>query len=164
MAEGDPRDDDGAEPRAGAFRYAMIDLAVAEALRSQVAGLQPPVGETLFDRRADRRLLLVAPWLVRLSLAQDIGRRLEELGPSLPWGCYVYSTVDISSLRAALRRFNIARLPNSARKVLFRYWDPRVMRVFLAVANKAQRELLFEWIERIEAPDRSFAATAPRTD
>jgi len=138
------------------FRYAVIDLAVADQMRPKVLGRLRTEAETLFARNASRKVLEVGPWLVRLSQAPDIQRSLDALDPELPWGYYVYAAIDIVSLRQTLRRFNLVRLPEDGQEVLFRYWDPRVMRVFLQVANRDQRDKLFEFIDRIEAPDGSF--------
>lgn len=146
------------------FCYAVVDLASAQQLRPVIADQLPSVAEPLFAREFPRALLQVGPWLVRLSKAPEVERMLVEMGADLPWGYYVHSTFDIVSLRQSLRRFNLARLPDTQKEVLFRYWDPRVMRVFLDVATREQYRRLFELIEKLESPDGAFCAIAPNMD
>jgi hypothetical protein len=138
------------------FRYAVIDLASATEIRPLIARLRPSAAEPLFARTFAQELLDVGPWVVRLSKAPEVESMLANMSFDIPWGYYVHTTVDIISLRQSLRRFNLARIPDSSKAVLFRYWDPRVMRVFLDVASREQRKRLFEWIDRIEAADGSF--------
>lgn len=79
---------------------------------------------------------------------------------AVPRGYFVEASIDIVSLRHALGRFNLARLPSKTTPVLFRYREPRIMRVFLHVAHPEQSARLFEWVE---AADGSFDAVADRS-
>ncbi|MFT6605715.1 MAG: hypothetical protein ACJA2X_000891 [Halocynthiibacter sp.] len=143
-------------------RYAVIDLAVAETLRAALTDKRRDGIEPLFSRNFARKLLEVGPWLVRLSQAPDIETMLAEIGDELPWGYYVQSPVDILTLRKSLRRYNQAQIPNPPREVLFRYWDPRVMGVFLNITTDFQRERLFDWIDAFEVAGVSHYPNAPR--
>lgn len=142
------------------YKYAVVDLAAATSLRSAVLGKLRTVAEPLLARNAPIQVLEVGPWIVRLSKAEDIARALGTVGPDSPWGYYVYTSVDIVSLRQTLRRFNLVGLPGSPKPVLFRYWDPRVMRSFLEIASRSQRRSLFDFIDRVQALDGSFDAQA----
>ena len=107
----------------------------------------------LFSPEVPFDLLAVGPWL-----ANTAHLPLVEMGCDTPWGYFVHASIDIASLRYALLRFNLVELPNPRRTVLFRYWDPRVMKMFLEVATRDQRALLFEFIDRIEGPAGTFEA------
>lgn len=144
----------GIEP----LMYAVIDLAVCAQLRPVITRLKPPGCETLFSRSLAPELLEVGPWLVQLSKFPEIGRALTELGEDVPWGYFIFSIVDIVSLRHSLRKFNQVQIPNPPREVLFRYWDPRVMRQFLEFATPFQRDRLFQAIEEIEVGGRTYVA------
>jgi len=134
------------------FHYAVVDLANAASLRPIITTMNAPAVVTLFDQKAPRSLLRVAPWLVRLSRAPEVKAILSDTRATVPWGFYLYSTIEISSLRQSLRRFNLARLPDRERDVLFRYWDPRVMSVWLKAMTKHQHTRFFETVERVEVP------------
>jgi hypothetical protein len=138
------------------IRYAVVDLASAPALAEAVASLRPPQAETLFLPEMPARLLQAGPWLVDLGRTPEVAAALAGLGPRVPWGYYLHADVDLMWLRLGLRKFYLACMPGFARPVLFRYWDPRVLRDFMAVATSAQRRQFMEWILRIEAADGSF--------
>ncbi len=137
-------------PEPEAARYAVIDLASTQSLRPIITALKPAAAEPLFARSFAPELLEVGPWLVRLSKTSEIARALTRMGADVHWGYFIYTTVDIALLCQSLRRFNLARIPDMPDKMLFRYWDPRVMRVFLEVASHEQRARLFEGITCIE--------------
>ena len=140
------------------FRYAVIDLASAPEARPSIARLLPSASEPLFARTVAQELLDVGPWLVRLSKAPEIELMLANMSPEVPWGYYVHTLVDIVSLRQTLQRFNLALVPGHPQVVLFRYWDPRVMKVFLESATSHQRRMFFEFIDAVEAADWVFEA------
>ena len=135
------------------FRYAVIDLASAPTLRPAIPRLLSSIAEPLLARTMPLQLLQVGPWLVHLADAPEVAAALAALGPAAPWGYYLHAKVDIVSLRQALRKFNLAQLPDAQREVLFRYWDPRVLRIFLDHATPVQRGRFLEWIDRVEWAD-----------
>lgn len=92
------------------FRYAVIDLASAAALRSIVPKLLSAVAEPLLARNFDPTLLQVGPWIVHVTDAPEVDRILKTYATEIPWGYYVHTDIDIVSLRQALRKFNLAKL------------------------------------------------------
>jgi hypothetical protein len=147
-----------------AFRYAVVDLASAVSLRPVVPRLLSAVAEPLLARTMPLQLLEVGPWLVHLSGAPEVEATIAGYGRAVPWGYYVVSGVDILSLRQSLRKFNLAKLPDRPAEVLFRYWDPRVLRIFLDRATTVQRNQFFAWIDRIEWPDGAVMEKADKDD
>lgn len=139
----------------GSFRYVVIDLASAVALRPAVPRLLSSVAEPLLARNLPAQLLEVAPWLVDLSQAPEVAETLQTMGTRVPRGYYLVARIDLLSLRQALRKFNLAKLPDRKREVLFRYWDPRVLPTFLDHCTQAQRMRFMEWIDRVEFADGS---------
>lgn len=138
------------------FLYAVIDLATAKEIRPLIDRQVGSTAVTLFAQDQPRALLHVGPWLVRLSKAPEIASALSQYDRHVAWGYYVHSTFDILSLRKSLRYFNLAQIPPDRKEVLFRYWDPRVMRLFLEVASQHQRQRLFELIEQIDIGSSSY--------
>jgi len=131
----------------------VIDLASTPALRPLVPKLMSSVAEPLLARNAALPLLEVGPWIVNPEDASDVARILTSFAPDTPWGYYIHADIDIVSLRQALRKFNPATLEGTPREVLFRYWDPRVLRLFLTHASPVQRGRFMAWMARIEWPD-----------
>ncbi len=140
----------------GAFCYAVLDLASAAALRPVVPKLMSAVAEPLLSRSMAPQVLDVGPWLVDLTRVPEVARTITAWGASVPWGYYVYSKVDILSVRQSLRKFNLAKIEGTSREVLFRYWDPRVIKVFLNGTSPAQRAKFLDWIDRVEWADGSW--------
>ena len=135
------------------FRYAVVDLASAVSLRPVVPRLLSAIAEPLLDRSMPLHLLEVGPWLVLLDDAPEVDRTLAGYGTGVPWGYYLHAQVDLLSLRQSLRKFNLAQLPDRPKPVLFRYWDPRVLRIFLDRTSATQRGQFMSWIDSIAWPD-----------
>jgi hypothetical protein len=143
-------------------RYAVIDLAVVKPLRAPFTEKRTTAVETLLSWSFDKKLLAVGPWLVRLSDAPEVTNTLADYGRDVPWGYYVSASVDLLTLRKSLRRYNLVQIPGTPGKVLFRYWDPRVMATFLKVITEFQRERLFEWIDYIEVGGERHFGNRPK--
>lgn len=140
------------------FRYAIVDLATAGSLRPLVDLEPKSTAISLFAENQPRALLHVGPWLIRLSKAPEIQTALSQFDKHVAWGYYLHSTFDILSLRQSLRYFNLVRISPDQKEVLFRYWDPRVIRVFMDVASRDQRRRFFQLIEQIDIGSESFSA------
>lgn len=83
----------------------------------------------LYSGRLPRALEMVAPHLVELFPGNRLVHRWLDEGWSRSWGVFL-KIEDPSNLRHHLRRFLKVR-DESGRRLLFRYFDPRVLRVFL---------------------------------
>jgi hypothetical protein len=134
--------------------FAVLDAARDEAVLSLVHRLGLPA-RSLYAGEAEGAYGAAGPWLVAL------GRR----GPLLPelvgaawgraWGVLVASEASFREVRAALRRLVTVRL-DDGREVLFRFYDPRILRVILPTADADQLGYFFgEAVEAwlCEAPD-----------
>jgi hypothetical protein len=58
------------------------------------------------------------------------------------WGIFLTSRADLRSLRNHFRRFLMVLDPDG-RKLYFRYYDPRVLRVYLPTCNAEEREIVY---------------------
>jgi len=84
----------------------------------------------------------VAPYLVRLESGSEFSEWLLREGWGAHWGIFVGSTANLRALRDHFREFQTVELPDQ-RTVLFRYYDPRVLRSFLPVCNPAELGAFF---------------------
>lgn len=105
-------------------------------LRCLFAGDLPPV------------LASAAPYLVELdpdSVFVDVLR--EHWGDA--WGVLFRARADIEALRRHFRKLNVVRGPDGQR-LFFRYYDPRVLRVYLPTCTADELRQVFgpvdEWI------------------
>lgn len=109
----------------------------------QVAQKAMEVSQTarsLFRGIEEREYWAVAPYLIMVDelLFDWIVEHLWEK----PWGFFLTSEADIDSLRRHLRRFLIVEIPDG-RKVLFRYYDPRILRPFLKSSSREELRRFF---------------------
>lgn len=116
--------------------FALLDSCIDSQISHKAMELSP-TARSLFRGVEEREYWAIAPYLFRVDevLFDWI---LDHLW-SKPWGFFLTSEADIDILRRHLRRFLIVQIPDG-RKVLFRYFDPRILRPFLK--SSTQEELL----------------------
>jgi pSer/pThr/pTyr-binding forkhead associated (FHA) protein len=120
----------------GLMLYAMLDAArdprVLQLLRTH-----SELFYSLYDGAEGERYGDVAPYLVELSPASRLCDELvrEHWGQS--FGSFLFSQADFKTVRRHLRKF--LKVENEARKeMLFRFYDPRVLRAFLPTCSREQ--------------------------
>jgi hypothetical protein len=134
--------------------YAIVDAAQGRTapVRAARAGLQT---RSLYEGRLGAKLRDVAPHLVALSLDAAFARWLFD-----NWarnvGVILQSRADFAELRRHLRKFLLVK-DDSGKKYRFRYYDPRVLRVFLPTCSSAEGKDFFGPVARYYAADRSGA-------
>jgi hypothetical protein len=122
--------------------YAVLDAArddrVLQLLRESVE-----MHRSLYDGVEGEALDDVAPYLVRLPSGSRLLEQLVEEGWGGSWGIYLTSTASPTALRRHLRRFLVVANEATGREVYFRFYDPRVLRVFLPTCSTLQLGELF---------------------
>ncbi|MQL49302.1 DUF4123 domain-containing protein [Photorhabdus khanii] len=111
-------------------RYAVIDGAAEPRLFFILEHFDPPV-TCLYDESLQPELLKVAPYLVEVT--EKVGLFLAEWGT--PWGIFLHSQADMRTLRQHLRKYLQVLLPDQAKPVFFRFYDPRNIWDFLSVLS-----------------------------
>lgn len=86
--------------------------------------------QSLYEGEQGAKLAQVAPYLVRLQKESKLLEALVKEGWGKSWGIYLTSPSDLQEVRRHFRHFLEVKLP-SGEQVYFRFYDPRVMRVFL---------------------------------
>ena len=84
----------------------------------------------------------IAPWLAELTPRSWLLDALFRHGWGESWGMLVNSRRSFKQLRRHLRRFLYIRT-ELGEKLYFRFYDPRVLRVFLPTCDKAQLDEFF---------------------
>jgi pSer/pThr/pTyr-binding forkhead associated (FHA) protein len=93
--------------------------------------------QSLYEGARGARLAGVAPYLVRLPADSEFIAALAKEGSGKSWGVFLTCGLPLKELRKHLRHFLRVTLP-SGEKVLFRYYDPRVLRVYLPTCNEQE--------------------------
>ena len=110
------------------------------------------IRRTKLDRRClflgdlHPRLARAAPYLVHLSRRSPWTRELLEAGWGRSWGIFVRSPAILQDLRRHFRRF-LQVQDEDGRRLFFRFYDPRVLRVYLPTCNRRELEYIFGPIE-----------------
>ena len=121
---------------------------------------------SLYAGQAALKLEAVSPYLVYLPPQSALLQRIVESGWGQSWGIFLTSSQSAETVWHELRRSLMVTMEETGKYVYFRFYDPRVLRVFLPVADPEQRAQLFGTISSVlmEAEDGSamlrFAARA----
>ena len=111
----------------------------------------------LFAGKLAPELAAAAPYLVHLYRRERFTRELLELGWGGSWGIFVAAPATMEELRLHFRRFLRVSDPHG-RKLLFRYYDPRVLRVYLPTCTAEELATVFGPVHRLFAESEDGAA------
>ena len=98
-------------------------------------------------------LEMATPYLLQLEHGNEETRRLIELSWGNSWGVFLRSSTSLSNLRKHLRTFLIV-LDSRGRRMAFRYYDPRILRVYLPTCTTQELRTVFGPIESFWTEDR----------
>jgi hypothetical protein len=101
----------------------------------------------LYQGAAATELAAVAPYLVGLGTTNRVFDWIWANGWGESWGIFVWSLVSAEVLRAHFRRLTMVRTLDGSR-LLFRFYDPRVLPLFLQTCDAAQLREMFGPVER----------------
>jgi hypothetical protein len=97
-----------------------------------------------------------APWLLRLMPGQPSTEQFFARAWNRAWGILIATSVPSRELRRHLRRFFVVRTEDK-KKMLFRYYDPRVLRIFLPTCTPEEVTQFFgpisAMVAEAEEPD-----------
>ncbi len=107
----------------------------------------------------------VAPYLVRLTKGSQDTRRLVDAAWGNAWGVFLQSKADLEPLRRHLRLF-LSVLTEKKKKLLFRFYDPRVLRPYLPSCTEQELQTFFGPIDAyvLEGEDPDEAVVHARVD
>jgi hypothetical protein len=136
--------------------YVILDTArderIYEFIRS--SGLQ---SQCLYSGRIPIELAKVAPYLLRLEKDHPSTEWLIDAGWGESWGIFLHSGSRIDTLRQHFHSFLTVETEDGKRMV-FRYYDPRVFRVYLPTCRIGELKTVFGPVRNfiLETGDPSF--------
>ena len=115
----------------------------------------------LYSGPLSTALEAAAPYLVQLDHNDADTRRFLEHAWGNCWGVFLKCGAHANTLRHHLRKFLVVRDPEG-RRLVFRYYDPRVLRIYLPTCTPEELGLFFGpieciWLEGEDACDGVFA-------
>jgi hypothetical protein len=121
--------------------FVILDGARDDRVYSAVRGTFLPK-DCLYAGDLPWQLQMTAPYLVQLERDDRFTRHILEKGWGNNWGSFLRTETGIKQLRRHLRQFLRVR-DEAGRRLIFRYYDPRVLRVYLATCWPAELETFF---------------------
>ena len=121
--------------------YAILDGASVPDLPQTLARFEAE-SECLFRGDLEPDMALVAPYLVRLPPEAPFAEWLVDQGWGRHWGVFAISKADLRDLRMHLRTVLKVYGPD-LKPLYFRYYDPRVLRVYLPICNEQESQTIF---------------------
>jgi pSer/pThr/pTyr-binding forkhead associated (FHA) protein len=126
--------------------YAILDAARDPMIYQLMQGCEEE-HQSLYEGTKGEELALVAPYLVRLPSGSPFLETLIEKGWGKSWGVYLTSLAPFAELRKHLRKFLTVQKETGG-TLYFRYYDPRVLRIFLPTCNEEEWSQFFGPIAR----------------
>ena len=146
-------------------------FAILDAARDPMVYLRitecPERKQSLYEGPEADRLAFFAPYLIVLPRQSSFLEQLVREGWGKSWGVYLTCDKPFEEVRKHLRHFLTVELEGKKEKVLFRFYDPRVLRGFLPTCTPQEvleffgpiRRFLLEADHREEILDQSATAT-----
>lgn len=121
--------------------FAVVDCARNPRIHTAVTNSRAE-SACLYNGILSSDLARVSPHIVRLERGSSFVREFYTGGWNDAWGIVLRTTADLISVRRHLRTLAYVR-DASGLKLLFRYYDPRVLRAFLPTCDETQLDQLF---------------------
>jgi pSer/pThr/pTyr-binding forkhead associated (FHA) protein len=114
--------------------------------------------QSLYEGAQGAQLAHFAPYLVRVPQKSALLDTLVHQGWSKSWGVFLTSDTPLKDLRTHFRHFLTVKLPDG-QQVYFRYYDPRVLRLFLPTCLPEETNQFFGPVKHflMEAGDPATA-------
>ncbi len=137
--------------------YALLDAAREPSVLKVIFESKEEY-QSLYEGAAGAQLTHFAPYLVRIPPKSPLLDTLVKQAWAKSWGVYVTCGQPLKDLRTHFRHFLTVKLPDG-KQVNFRYYDPRVLRLFLPTCNSEETTQFFGPVKYflIEAEDPGLA-------
>lgn len=120
--------------------YAILDGASVPDLLGRLP--EAVEYECLYAGELAPDMQMVAPYLVRLEAGTGFTDWVLDEGWGKHWGVFVVVAAGIRAMRLHFRRFLIVH-DTDAKPLIFRYYDPRVLRTYLPTCNGEELNTIF---------------------
>jgi hypothetical protein len=125
--------------------YAVLDGAAVPDLPIRLHEMRPP-RYCLFTGDLEPDMQFVAPYLVRLLPRTPFTEWLLQNCWGKHWGIFVHSRKPLIEMRKHFRL--LAKVyDDTGKPLIFRFYDPRVMRKYLPTCNPAELKVFFGGVD-----------------
>lgn len=137
----------------GTQMYSLLDAARGEALLNLLKLVKTPYC-SLFTGKLATDLAAVAPYLVQLDREAEFTNRLVEQGWGESWGIFLGASATLTELQEHFRQLLLVK-DEAGRPLHFRYYDPRVLRLYLPTCNAVELRTVFGPISNYQLEDEN---------
>jgi hypothetical protein len=135
--------------------YALLDAACEPSVLKVLFESKEEYA-SLFEGVAGAQLANFAPYLVRLPKESPLLETLVQKAWGKNWGVFLTSPQQLQDLRSHFRQFLMVKMPDGT-QAYFRFYDPRVLRVYLPTCLPQDAEQFFGgvkyYLSEDEKPD-----------
>ena len=121
--------------------FVILDGASVDGLLKELRSKNPR-HVCLYRGELAPDLAVCAPYLVQLEPGAEFSRWVLRKGWGKHWGIFAVSPSDLRQMRLHFRKFLKVKSPEG-KTLYFRYYDPRVMRVYLPTCNAEEMKTVF---------------------
>lgn len=125
----------------GTNTFAILDGASVPGLQAKLRQWKPE-HECLYRGELKPDLAEAAPYLVQLSLGADITNWICSEGWGKHWGVFAITGAPLMAARQHFRRLLTVH-DESGKPLLFRFYDPRVLNVYLPTCTAEELSSIF---------------------
>jgi len=122
--------------------FCILDAARMGFNNIEVAKDLNPAHKSLYSGGLSVALATVAPYLFACQESEQFVRWLYDSGFGSSWGVFFYSQASTNEIYRHLRKYLLVQT-EAGKELYFRFYDPRVLKVFLPTCNKAQLNEFF---------------------
>ncbi len=146
------------------FNYCLLDAARMLKAMDKAKALNPR-HDSLYRGHSEEALASVAPYLFTYQEGTAFAAWLAENNWGDAWGIYFFSGASPAALHRHFRKFLMVQTENGG-ELYFRFYDPRVLRIFLPTCDAAQLVEFFGPVQYLvmEAEDPAQAVVFYHTD
>jgi hypothetical protein len=137
--------------------YALLDAAREPSVLKVILESKEE-HQSLYEGPQGAQLAHFAPYLIRVPQKSALLDTLVQQAWSKSWGVFVTCDMPLKELRTHFRHFLTVKLPDGS-QVYFRYYDPRVLRLFLPTCFPEETTQFFGPVKHflMEAEDPKLA-------
>ncbi len=122
--------------------HTILDSATATHENIQLLTELNKTGTSLYRGRSEEQLAEVAPYLFEIPESNEFLEKILADGKGLAWGIFIISKSSFDELFKHFRKFLIVKT-EEGKELYFRFYDPRVLRIFLPSCDAIQLKDFF---------------------
>jgi Domain of unknown function (DUF4123) len=123
--------------------FMLVDAARDPAIYARLVALGDTLqARSMYQGDLGENLAHVSPYLLAIRGENDPGAWFATAGLGQSWGVFVIAKVGLNDLRRHLRKFNLV-YTEAGTSLVFRYYDPRVLGIFLPTCNAGELKRFF---------------------